>query len=222
MQINVFYADARALRSAAPDFFARFERTLVPALRDRHARYRRGEDRDLRTLGVWLLARLVESFGHTADLLRRLGHQPSGRPFFDGLEGFDFNLSHSGGYVVCAGAAGAHVGVDIEHMRPVNLSDFRDVFAPETWDGILRAPDPQRAFFGRWTQLESVVKADGCGLGGPIKEVRFGPDSAWSRGKQWFLRELRVADGYACHVATGASEFRVESALLSPHPLTLN
>jgi 4'-phosphopantetheinyl transferase len=218
MEITVFYADTQTLCSTAADFWARFEDTLPAALRARHARYVRREDRELRTLGMWVLVRLLESFGYTGDVLRRLDYGPFGRPFFSGLKGFDFNLSHSGNYAVCAASTGGRVGIDIEVMRPLNLFEFEDVFAPETWNAILRAPDSQRAFFHCWTQLESIFKAEGSGLSGPLKELRLGACSALSREQPWFFQELKIDDEYACHVATDMSEFEVKSARVCPDP----
>lgn len=63
-----------------------------------------------------LLTRLLEErFG--LDRLPRVARTEAGKPWFPELPRLFFNLSHSGGLILC-GVGRAPLGVDIERLRP--------------------------------------------------------------------------------------------------------
>jgi 4'-phosphopantetheinyl transferase len=64
---------------------------------------------------------------------------------------------------------------------------------------------PLRTFYRYWTAKESLIKADGRGLQIALSEFEVG-DSIPQAGIQlsenrWYIRELDVFPGYACHIA---------------------
>lgn len=77
-----------------------------------------------------------------------------GKPYFPGLPGLHFNLSHSHGAAVCA-LHDQPVGVDVERLRP----------APRR----LAAGMDDESFFRRWTALEATVKRQGRGAGALLR-----------------------------------------------------
>ena len=82
-----------------------------------------------------------------------------GKPYAPQLER-QFNLSHSGGYVVLAVSEGA-VGVDVQQLGAVRSGVARRCF---TADEQAWAAQNEERFFTVWTLKESVVKAVGLGL----------------------------------------------------------
>jgi 4'-phosphopantetheinyl transferase len=106
-----------------------------------------------------------------------------GKPCLDhGLWGhrLQFNLSHAGGLLACAVAAGdrdVRVGVDLERFdRSLDYEALaRRYFSPQESALIARQPAvKQRSeFFAYWTLKEALLKARGGALDVPLSEVVF-------------------------------------------------
>jgi len=89
----------------------------------------------------------------------------------------DFNLSHSGDWMVCAVSAGTPVGVDIEldnsSRNVMRLS--RRFFSPAETADIEALPEDARRerFYDYWTLKEATVKAFGGALGPALGKAAF-------------------------------------------------
>ncbi|MGG4264552.1 4'-phosphopantetheinyl transferase family protein [Peribacillus simplex] len=90
-----------------------------------------------------------------------------GKPFLtNGI--FNFNISHSGSYVVCAISSDI-VGIDIERVNPsIDLQLAESVFTRSELKRIENNYDPVDTFFELWTLKESYIKAVGKGLSIPL------------------------------------------------------
>ena len=142
-------------------------------------------------------------------LTHRLGRAPErwifatqdcGRPCL--IEGqtprpVDFNLAHTEGYVVCAVAEAAAVGVDVE---PLSRADQLRRVAPRFLSGAESlalaslAPDLQDLRLVRlWTLKEAYAKALGAGLSMPLTDAVFS------------ICEDREPPGILCDTAPGWS-----------------
>ncbi len=164
--------------------------------------------------GKLLLAEGLRRHGYPRSLLNNLSHDHYGRPFLD--PGIDFNISHSGGFVVCAITDKGKTGVDVEKIRPVPLSDFETVMTAGELSAIKIADKPDEKFFEYWTKKESVIKLDGKGLSIPLTDVVIQNDYAVLNGETIFLREINIATGFKCHLATDMAHPLLE---LSHSPL---
>lgn len=81
----------------------------------------------------------------------------------------EFNLSHDDGVTVLA-VSSETVGVDIERLTETDPRVVRKVF-PEAYRNMVKAADGSSAAYTEcWTKLEAVLKAEGCGLHGTLKE----------------------------------------------------
>jgi len=84
------------------------------------------------------------------------------KPMVDGVE---FNISHSGDYIVMAIAPGP-VGIDLEYIREDfnfdNLLD--DCFSVAEKQFIMQKNEERIRFYLLWTRKESLLKATGEGL----------------------------------------------------------
>src|SRR5690606_22225641 len=117
--------------------------------------------------------------------------------------GYDFNISHASGIVVCALARDARVGVDVEAIRPVRIADFNAVFSPAAHAAIMNAAEPLHAFYHQWTQKEAVIKANGKGMSLPLAQLDVGAGGELVlEGTRWYVQELLLGAGYKCHLAT--------------------
>lgn len=97
------------------------------------------------------------------------------RPFLDHSEvkDFDFNLSHSGEYVVLA-ISDKRIGIDIEEIKPIDLNLSEDCFHEKERQFLLQSGKDQLAvFYNIWTLKESFIKAIGEGLSYPLKNFYF-------------------------------------------------
>ena len=114
-----------------------------------------------------------------------------GRPAIGDGQPFDFNLSHSGEWCVCAFVTQGRIGVDIESHRP-----GRDIFAiaehffhPDEQALIHAAEDSQQCFYQLWVLKEALLKVQGLGLRIPLHQVCF----RLQRGQWRYCGELPMA-----------------------------
>lgn len=105
----------------------------------------------------------------------RLGRGEFGKPYIEGYENFNYSLSHSGEYVVCA-VDSEEIGTDIQQMRPWKAEIAKRFFNSDEYERILAYPDDEcdiktREFYSMWTVKESAVKLSGRGIGAGIDHL---------------------------------------------------
>jgi 4'-phosphopantetheinyl transferase len=107
-----------------------------------------------------------------------------GRPELLGESGLRFSLSHTAGLVACAVSAGGDVGVDVERLRPADLSATvgRRYFSAAERERLDALPAELRPgeFISYWVLKEAYTKARGVGLSLGLSSftVRLGPGEA--------------------------------------------
>jgi 4'-phosphopantetheinyl transferase len=163
-------------------------------------RYRRWEDRQAGVFGKLLLMEGLKGFGYTPNVLSWIGSDGYGRPLIDCP--LDFNLSHSGEYVVCAVSEGVRVGIDIEKRKAFSFMDLADCFSAEEWEEMAKSQSREATFYDFWTIKESVLKADGRGLSIPMSQVLTENGRARLNGATWYFMKLDFGANYSCHLAT--------------------
>lgn len=153
----------------------------------------------------------------------RLRRHNRGKPALDlsetghnGLVPLKFNLSHSHELALYAITHNREVGVDIEHIRPVQDAEqiVKRMFSPQEQATFFAFPQPRRleAFFQCWTRKEAFIKAIGEGLyypldrfsveftpGRPACLLHTAPDPR--EASRWSLRALNPASGYVAALA---------------------
>lgn len=129
-----------------------------------------------------------------------------GKPYHKKIAGkrtVDFNISHSGEFILAVFAVGMDIGVDVQEMA--ECPDYREIAenfytAEEAEDVKNEGPD---LFFQYWAAKEAYVKALGIGLGRGMDffSVRNGKIAEKDKKDQdWFLYPIRIK-GYAAYVA---------------------
>ena len=89
----------------------------------------------------------------------------------------DFNLSHSGKYVVLA-VSDKPVGIDVEQKKKNRLSVAKRFFCKKEYTDIMVLPDEEsrnRKFIEYWTMKEAYVKRMGEGLHIPLCSFEIKP-----------------------------------------------
>ncbi|HKR62737.1 MAG TPA: 4'-phosphopantetheinyl transferase superfamily protein [Thermoanaerobaculia bacterium] len=189
-------------------------RILSDDERDRAARFRFEDDQrrsivaraTLRTL----LARYLDRDPH--QLHFTLG--PQGKPALATSE-IEFNVSHSGEYVLLAFARESPVGVDVETEKRTSdmLAISERYFSPAEAEEVRNASNIAAAFYKTWTAKESVIKAAGGGLSIDLTSFRVTPSSTFTRVESDLLAEWSVqmlpspGDGYHAAVAARGSDW---------------
>ncbi len=189
-------------RNAQPlpaDVWAENMARLPPLARAGILRYVRWPDRQATFFGRLLLLRAL-GLEDRPDVLDQVTWNDYKRPSLTGFP--DFNIAHSGDWVVVAVSHGGPVGIDVEQMAAIRLRDFRSILCPEEWRLLHTLEDPVDLFFSIWTKKEAVCKAEGRGLYNALDTVNALGNQVLLEGRLWHLRHVPVRAGYACHLAS--------------------
>lgn len=163
-------------------------------------RYRRWQDRHAALFGRLLLKIALVDAGYPASCLELLQFDAYNRPSID--SNIDFNISHSGNYVLCATSKNGRIGIDIEQIKVIDISYFQNFMSNSEWRDILNHETLFRRFYYYWTVKESVMKADGRGLSIPPQDIICHPDHAIVYNKKWGFKDIPINnDEYCCHIA---------------------
>lgn len=90
------------------------------------------------------------------------------KPYQETIKNFYFNISHSGGWVVCAFDR-QPIGIDIEKIKIIDYTNIGKLFHTKEYETLMCSSHPVNLFFKIWTQKESYIKANGKGLLIPLE-----------------------------------------------------
>lgn len=137
--------------------------------KQRADRYRRQDDKLRCVTADALLRRAVRQALGVTEF--SVVSDACGKPHVENAEGFHFNLSHAGAWVVIAWG-GSPVGIDVEQMRMDSGKEHiaRRHFTAAEQDYVFAAEGDARAerFFTVWTAKESYLKYQGTGIRRPL------------------------------------------------------
>lgn len=204
--VHIFYASFQRPLSAA--CFRDYQNGLPVYIAKKIRSYRRWEDAHASLFGKLLLMHGLK-FLSTGESIANLRYNAYGRPFF--LSGADFNISHSGKFVICAISLNHRVGIDIEEIRPVSVEDFASQWLPAENEDIIRSSNQIWKFYYYWTRKESVIKASGEGLSIPLDLVDVTTDIVRVKGDTWFLSPVDIHATYICHLALSSQTDNIVS-----------
>jgi len=115
----------------------------------------------------------------------------------------EFNISHSGRFVVCA-VSPQPVGVDVEKFFPPDEAMLRKVCAPGERRFVREnaSLSPDAAFTLLWTLKESIFKARGTGLDEEPSGIELSPflSEPWAFAFNGWRFQAFFRDGYAISV----------------------
>jgi 4'-phosphopantetheinyl transferase len=220
----------RARLDLTAGFIAELYQTLSSDERERAAKFHLLPDRARHVVGRGLSRVFLGAcLGVPADCLR-FEYNPDGKPmlakdFQHSL--LNFNVSHSGDFILVALAYDHDVGVDIELIRTdFDVDEIAKQFFSESECSSLTAQvsadKKHEAFFTCWTRKEAYQKACGVGLNLPLNafdlaflpgqqprliETRHDPAEA----RRWTLRDLDVGPGYKAAIAVEGNELQLKT-----------
>ncbi|MDA2157984.1 4'-phosphopantetheinyl transferase family protein [Bacillus cereus group sp. Bc253] len=94
-----------------------------------------------------------------------------GKPYLKDYPNFNFNISHSGDYVLCA-VDNKPIGIDVEEVKDIEYEDIaKSFFTEKEFDYIFNEDlnFQLNKFYELWTLKESYIKCCGQGLLMPLK-----------------------------------------------------
>ena len=196
--VYIFYT--RCDKKLTDDTFNYYFKILSPGFQKIILKYRYWQDAHRSLLGKALLIDGLKYLGLKQYYLKDIKLTKFKKPYLD--DSFDFNISHSGEFIVCAICLTGKVGVDIEEIKPVLPEEFKMYFSNNEWDTIIQSNNSIVTFYKYWTQKEAFLKAIGMGLNIPIKEVEIFDNKITWKNTEWLLHELKLDKRYIAHLSS--------------------
>lgn len=190
---------------------------LPPDIKVKNQRYCRWQDCHSHLFGKLLLLTGLKEYGFTDKILNQIKYNQYSRPFIDG--NIDFNISHSGGFVICAIGKFIRLGVDVEKIRNINIPDFFNTLSNVQIEKIEKSKTKLLDFFKYWTIKESVIKADGRGLTIPLSEILINENEVLCNSKIWYYHDLSIHKDYCSYLTTNKPTVRIDYNYIDFNPL---
>lgn len=167
---------------------------------DRILRFKRWQDRQIHLAGRLLLLKGLLEHGLPIGILESVKTNSYGKPFT--THNIEFSLSNSGVCAVCAITDTPQIGIDVETIKNIDISNFKSIMSLDEWNDIQNAKNKLTAFYSFWTKKEAILKADGRGFSVPLEQIHIGKNSAIISNEPWFISEIPLEASYICHLAT--------------------
>lgn len=174
-------------------------------------------DRNRYIFGRGILRTLLASYlGKKASRITFLYGQ-HGKPAVEAP--LHFNLAHSNDWAVFVFVRDYEIGIDIEHIRPLqDADDFARQFfttSESAWINSLPHDQKWNGFYKLWTCKEAYLKANGSGLTVPLNqaEISFGRKDSVTltsiggdihKAAKWRLELFKPVEGYQAALAVEA------------------
>jgi 4'-phosphopantetheinyl transferase len=137
---------------------------LPPDEQIRILHYQHWQDRQRALMGSIISRWAIQQLTATQDV--QIVRNELGRPYAVGNVSWrgDFNLSHSGDWLVIAVTANGHVGIDVEEINPVTKDVMHYALTDNEITSIEEIEEPLRLkkFYELWTLKEALYKTALC------------------------------------------------------------
>ena len=215
--------------------------TLSEPELDRMARYRFPYLRNRYVVCRGILRQLLGRYLNTPPVAIPLSQANHGKPTLGPAlrgSGLRFNLSHSKSTAVIALSRDREVGVDVEHVRPLDSQRLAErVLSPGELSRFSNTPLDSRheEFFYHWTRKEAFAKALSVGLGLPLASYDAGGGETPAipclktvrgpQGRAWSVMSFETVPGAFGGLAVEGLGWRLCEARLGggwsePRPMT--
>lgn len=163
--------------------------------------YKLQADRTRNIVGKLLLRAGLKHLGYVEISLEHLSLDSYNRPYLPG--NVDFNISHSGDYVVCVIGEDIKVGIDIERVQAIDFLNMKGIMNHLEWRCIHMSDHPLQEFFRFWTVKEAALKAAGVGfLTTLYQEMKLSDHVIYMNDDMWHYQELKIDANYCGHLVT--------------------
>jgi len=205
--VDIYYSK---IENLPIKFFEKYRLYLPEEIIERNKRFIRWQDRQANILGKLLLIEWLKNNDFDPFILKDIKYTKYGRPFLD-LD-IDFNISHSGQYVICAFAKGFKIGIDIEKIQEHNFDSFKSIFTTSEYQSIVHSNNSLKQFYEYWTQKESIIKANGKGLSIPLQEIDLYNNQTKVNlyNEDWYLFELDFYENYSAQLTSNKEKIQLK------------
>ena len=186
--------------------------SLPEPIADTIKRYKNYEDQVLRLAGKLLLKegfkeyREINNTKHLDVIINE-----HGKPFIENNT-IHFSTAYAGNIAVCIISTNGETGIDIEKLRPVELSLYKEYFTLNEWQYIILAKDTNETyknFYHLWTRKEAILKASGVGLSILLNTIEVLNETLILNNKKYYLKTINLSKDYICHIVTESLEDHV-------------
>lgn len=156
--------------------FQRLLEHLPEKEKQKIVKFLRREDRLRSLFGKLLLWWALKAGDYPLNNFPELFYDCHQRPYQKHIANLDFNLSHSGEWVICGITNQGKIGVDVEYFRPkIGLEIAERYFAEEEKRFLktLHGQDQLAAFYHLWTLKEAYIKFEGSTFAIPLNSFWF-------------------------------------------------
>ncbi len=165
--IDVYAIQLNFDQQFPPSLFEKLSSLVPLEKKNRLMRFYREEDRLRGLYGELLLRYAIIQRIACSNSQIQFRTNDYGKPELIGDNPVQFNLSHSGIWVVTAIDENP-VGIDVEEIQPIDLDISENYFSPEEHRDLLAKEDKFDYFFTLWALKESYIKILGKGLSHPL------------------------------------------------------
>ena len=156
------------------------------------------QDRFRKAAGKLILFYSLEKLGYVDYDPEMLQADENGRPYLSDC--VDFNITHSGNYIICSISKEGRIGVDVEYTQPVNLQEFRHILNDKEWNWVVNSSNPNRRFYHLWTLKESAAKVDGKGIFIPFQSLEIDHQQIAYGTNRWYFKNLALDEEHVAYI----------------------
>lgn len=171
------------------------------------------DDRNRFIIGRIYLRKLIEKYLKipAEDVL--FGFLEYKKPYLLNVPNFNFNISHSGDFLIIGISQRWALGVDVEVMN-TNMDLYNliyDTMSTAEIGSILNSSAPREVFYKHWTRKEALLKGVGIGLTDRLKEISCNdglnlvPSELSSFASPWYVRSFSMENQYMVSIAHDAA-----------------
>jgi len=145
------------------DEYTKWYNLMSPEKKKKVDRLKFDKDKKCSVAGEMLARKAIAELDNISCEEIKFVYTEKGKPVAENSP-IHFNISHSGDMVVC-GASETEIGVDIEKIRPINMSITKRICIEKETEYIYENEDLKfDRLFEVWTGKEAVFKYCGTGL----------------------------------------------------------
>jgi 4'-phosphopantetheinyl transferase len=191
-------------RASVESYYAKIDDHYLSVLTaqelNKASRYRQESDRKQFIVARYLVRNILAKIGLLPVAAIDFQYNEFNKPFVGGIE---FNISHSGDYVVIA-ISSQPIGIDVEVINYDfdYTSLIPTIFSEEETEYINQSKTI--GFYTLWTRKEAILKATGEGLTDDIEEDNCLNNLQYRKEKKYFLTSFKIGN-YIASLATNAN-----------------